>query len=63
MDSPEVAESLELPVGSEVQFVQKNASAIPDVAQIGKTAVDRPNVSHLLFLVQLLLLLPLFVVL
>lgn len=45
--------STELPVWPKIKFFQVYASTVADISQIGVTAVDHPNLSHLLGRIEL----------
>lgn len=44
-------ESGELPVGSEVKFLQKNSSSIADIPQVSEAAINKSNVAFLLYFI------------
>lgn len=45
----------ELPVGSEVQFLQVYARSVADVAEVGVAAIDQLNFSHFFAFVEIFL--------
>jgi hypothetical protein len=53
----EITVSGELPIGSEIKFLEVYTGSVSDVAEVGVAAVDHAYLSHLLALIQLLLLL------
>ncbi len=53
----EITSSGELPIGSEIKFLQVYARPITNIAEVRVAAVNHTDLSHLLILIQLLLLL------